>query len=358
MPRSVGPVIFDLQGKTLTAEEREILQHPLIGGLIFFTRNYDSHEQIQSLCREIRTLRKKPFLITVDQEGGRVQRFRQGFTRLLSMGQIGKVYQNASMIGLQLAKLSGWLMAAELLAVGVDFSYAPVLDLNKEMNSVIGDRSFANEPKTVIALAHAFTQGMREAGMVAVGKHFPGHGSVTADSHLSLPVDERRYDTIAAEDMVPFAEMIKAGMEGIMVSHILFPAVDNAMPVSLSRHWIKDILRKELQFHGMVFSDCLSMNGADIGGSFPDRARFALDAGCDMVLICNHRDNVIKTLDGLPMGQYQVDSHRISHLAGQFSQVPPALKDSPQWINNYNNFIRLIRENQVTDEVDHFSVGE
>ncbi|MDR3478752.1 MAG: beta-N-acetylhexosaminidase [Gammaproteobacteria bacterium] len=346
MSSRIGPIVFDLIGTELSEEEREMLQHPLIGGVIFFARNYESPEQIAELCKNIRQSRKLPILITVDQEGGRVQRFRTGFTRLPGMCEIGKLFLDSRETALELANVCGWIMAAELLAAGVDLSFAPVLDMEKGINPAIAGRAFDRESANIITLATTFTQGMREAGMVAVGKHFPGHGSVTVDSHLDLPIDTRSLHDIAADDMVTFIEMIRGGIEGIMASHILFPAVDS-MPVGFSHRWLKEILRKQLQFHGMIFSDDLSMKGAIIAGDYPERARAALEAGCDMALICNHRESVIKTLDGLPNHYHLLDSALFKRMQGNFSQQVKNLKDTPIWGKKYNYFMRLVSEHAI-----------
>jgi beta-N-acetylhexosaminidase len=343
MSSVMGPLVFDLHGFELDAEERELLQHPLIGGVIFFARNFDSPKQITDLCRHIRMVRKKPILLTVDQEGGRVQRFRNGFIRLPSMGQLGKVYLDSPETGLGLASVCGWMMAAELLAVGVDLSFAPVLDLDKGVSTVIGDRAFDRRPDVVMALAKALTQGMREAGMAAVSKHFPGHGSVAVDSHLDLPEDKRAFEQIAADDLIPFAEMIESGIEGVMAAHILFSAVDDK-PVGFSSYWLQDVLRKQLAFSGLVFSDALDMHGADVAGGFPERVKMALEAGCDMALICNNRDSVIKTLDGLPADYRPVSEEKFRKVQADFTRIALPLKNSAVWQEKYGIFARIMEQ--------------
>lgn len=341
MSSSIGPVIFDLLGTELSAEEHELLQHPLIGGVILFTRNYESPEQITHLTQTVRAARKQPLLIAVDQEGGRVQRFRKNFTRLPDMGQIGKIFEDTPDTGYRLATACGWLMAAEVLSVGVDLSFAPVLDIDRNNNTVVGNRAFHRQPDVVVKLATAFTEGMREAGMAAVGKHFPGHGSVTVDSHTDLPVDKRSFEEIAIEDMQTFVKMIQDGIEGMMAAHILFSAVDNTA-VGFSRFWLQDVLRAQLKFSGMIFSDCLNMEGAKIAGGFPDRVIAALEAGCDMTLVCNNRQAVIKTLDGLPKEKYFVDEKRFAAMQGNFSTLTQPLKDSKKWQEKYNFITQLI----------------
>jgi beta-N-acetylhexosaminidase len=345
MPK-IGPIVFDLKGFELDAEEREILQHPLIGGVIFFARNYESPEQINQLATEIRKAKKTPILLCVDQEGGRVQRFRNGFTRLPPVGQLGLLYDNSPNEALRLTKICGWLMAAEVLAVNVDISFAPVLDLELGINPAITSRAFHHDPETAIKLAKTYTLGMREAGMAAVGKHYPGHGSVRVDSHLDLPVDLRSMEEVSAKDLIPFAKMITAGMEGIMAAHILFSAID-PMPAGFSKYWLQDVLRKQLHFNGMIFSDDLIMQGADVIGDFPDRARIALEAGCDMALICNHRDNLVKTIEGLPNDFKLINAEKFATVQGNFDRNPKPLKDSNQWQDTYNTFAELTEQHQL-----------
>lgn len=289
-------LIVDISGFELNAEDKEILEHPLVGGIILFSRNYETVSQLKSLCKSIRKLR--PLLISVDQEGGRVQRFQKDFTRLPPMGDIGKLFEKTPEKASQWARQSGECMARELLEVGVQLSFAPVLDLNKELNTVIGDRSFHADPFIVTELAKAWMQGMHKAGMKAIGKHFPGHGSVTLDSHFTMPIDERDLAKITQNDLIPFIELIRAGINGIMPAHILFPKIDTK-PVGFSKIWLREILRKQLKFTGLIFSDDLNMKGATGAGSYADRAHSALEAGCDKVLLCNNRSGVIEILDQL-----------------------------------------------------------
>lgn len=330
----IGPVIIDLLSIELSTEEREILQHPLVGGVILFTRNYQSPEQIAHLCREIRQSRSTPILITVDHEGGRVQRFRQGMTRLPSMESIGAIYADFPEKALQVAESSGWLMAAELLSLGIDLSYAPVLDLNKQISSVIGDRAFHRQSAIVVKLALAFMQGMRTAGMAAVGKHFPGHGSVVVDSHTDLPIDERTLDVIQADDMVTFNKLIQAGIPALMPAHILFPAIDSK-PVGFSKFWLQEILRKQLRFNGVIISDDLNMEGAKEIGNHVTRARVALDAGCDIILICNNRPAMLSILEQLPQ-QYTLALEKFKTLQGQFSTQFGVLQTTLPWKKHHD----------------------
>lgn len=294
-PMTAGPVMLDVAHFEVDAVERERLQHPAAGGIILFRRNYQSHEQITALIAEIRAIRPE-LLIAVDHEGGRVQRFRDGFTRLPA----------ASVYALKgdedLAEGAGWLMAAELRAVGVDFSFAPVLDVESGISQVIGDRAFGTDPFTVTRMAGRFMTGMHSAGMAAVGKHFPGHGGVVEDSHKALPIDPRDLKTLESHDLVPFRTLIGQGLEGIMPAHVIYSALD-AQPAGFSPFWIREVLRARLGFEGAIFSDDLSMAGAAFAGGYKDRARMALDAGCDMILVCNApgaADEVLESLAASP----------------------------------------------------------
>jgi len=347
MRQTAGPVIIDLIGLSVNAEEQELLQHPQVGGVILFARNYESPRQIAELCRAIRASRQSPLLIAVDQEGGRVQRFREGFTRLPAMGEVGQLSGHSSEQGAQWAYVCGWLMAAELMAVGVDLSFAPVLDLDRKWNTVIGDRSFGENPALIRSLAGTLMRGMHEAGMAATGKHFPGHGSVKTDSHLTLPIDLRSFSEIEKDDMQPFVNLIEAGIDALMPAHILFPEVDSH-PVGFSRYWLQDVLRKKLKFSGIIFSDDLNMVGAEFAGDYPDRAEMALDAGCDIVLICNNRAGAIEILDRLP-GKYNLPAARFNRLKSTLTRDLASLHASDAWKKNidlltqYRNIYESIR---------------
>lgn len=325
----IGPVILDLLDKELSPEEKELLQHPLVGGVILFTRNYDSIEQINALCKAIRSARKSPILITVDHEGGRVQRFREGFTQIPSMGKLGDFYQNNPEKALNLAETCGWLLATELLAVGIDLSFAPVLDLNKGICPAIGDRAFHQNPKIVATMAEAVRRGMKLAGMASIGKHFPGHGSVNLDSHYDLPIDPRPLSQIEAEDLIPFQEMIRDNMPAMMPAHIIFSAVDDK-PVGFSRIWLEDLLRQKYHFKGVIISDDLNMKGASTASRFSDRAMEAFNAGCDLVLICNNRAGAIEALDTLPRKHF-LGEEKFQLLQGKFNYTHQTLRNSPLW---------------------------
>lgn len=327
---SLGPLMADLAGFEMTPEEKEILAHPSVGGVILFTRNFHSPEQLTELTSEIHKIRKPRLLVGVDHEGGRVQRFRHGFTLLPPVRLLGEAYDKNNKHARHMSELLGWLMSVELLSVGVDFSFAPVLDLDKGISDVIGDRAFHSDPEVVADLAHSFMLGMKKAGMVATGKHFPGHGHIKADSHIALPVDERGFQDILAEDIVPFERMIHYGLAAVMPAHVIYPQVDNK-PAGFSPIWIKDILRKKLAFDGIVFSDDLSMEGASVAGGFVERAEAALDAGCDMVLVCNRPDAVVTVIDGLKVKSNPVSQARLIRMHGKISRDLGHLHQKLEW---------------------------
>lgn len=294
----LGPVMLDVAGFELEAEERDRLLHPAVGGVILFARNYSNPDQVARLAMDIHALRNPALLVAVDHEGGRVQRFRDGFTRLPPMRELGRVYDQSPDAACSLANDVGSVLAHELRACGVDFSFAPVLDLDYGRSSVIGDRSFHADPTAVADLAAALVTGLQEGGMPAVGKHFPGHGYAEADSHTAMPIDERSYDEIEARDLVPFRRLVAAGLRGIMPAHVLYPNVDE-QPAGYSKFWLQTVLRERLGFDGTIFSDDLSMVGAHRAGTIVDRASLALDAGCDMVLVCNDPTAAATLLDGI-----------------------------------------------------------
>lgn len=327
---SLGPVMVDLQGLVISQEERDRLLHPLVGGVILFSRNYESLPQLQALIREIHQIRTPRLLVAVDQEGGRVQRFRDGFIRLPAACHFGELYKTDKKYARHCAETTGWLMASELLAIGIDISFAPVLDLDYGVSSVIGDRAFAKSPFMVADLAHAYIIGMRKAGMAATGKHFPGHGAVHADSHTDLPVDERRFEDLQTKDMLPFERLIHFDIAAMMMAHVVYPNVDNK-PASFSAIWIKEILRGQLGFQGAIFSDDLTMVAAHSIGGYKERAQQAMQAGCDMVIVCNSPEGQAEVLDNLAELDNPVSHCRLIPLHGKFSHDLETLQGSEQW---------------------------
>jgi beta-N-acetylhexosaminidase len=311
--------MVDLQGLELLPEERDMLQHPAVGGVILFSRNYASAEQVRQLSAEIHRLREPPLLLAVDQEGGRVQRFRDGFFRLPPAGRFGALYESDRNRAIDLTREAGWLMASEILSVGVDLSFAPVLDLDLGISSVIGDRAFHRKPAVVAELALAFQRGMHEAGMATVGKHFPGHGGVAVDSHHGLPEDPRALVDLQLKDLIPFERLMHNGLNGIMAAHVLYPQIDT-QPAGFSRRWLTGVLRGQLGFQGAVFSDDLSMGGAEWAGDHLQRARAALEAGCDMVLVCNQPEHAVRVVESLAVYNDPAAHLRLARMHG--SEVP------------------------------------
>ena len=328
---SIGPVMIDLEGTSLTEEEKELIKHPLVGGIIFFARNYESVDQIQALVQSIHENTHQTILTCVDQEGGRVQRFKEGFTRLPPLRPLGHLYDHENEQGMGLAKAMGWLMASEVLSVGVDFSFAPVLDLDYGVSAVIGDRAFHSDPSSVSQLARAYIQGMEEAGMACVGKHFPGHGAVAADSHLELPCDDRSTSEIMEKDVIPFAELISMNvLQGIMPAHVVYEDQDGK-PAGFSKVWLQQVLRKRLGFQGAIFSDDLNMAAAGMAGSFTDRANVAMNAGCDMVLVCNNRPGAVEVLDNFEWQASEESSNRLAKMKGDLKQSLDKLQLLDNW---------------------------
>ena len=282
-----GRLIIDFAGQRLDSSDLEMLSQPEIGGAILFARNFENRRQIKELVGEIRAT-KPDALICVDQEGGRVQRFQQGFVKLPALQKIRKLVESESENTQEILTSLAWLMSVEVLSTGVDISFAPVLDLDEDQSQVIGDRSLSNDPRQMTELASIYLQSMRDAGMATTGKHFPGHGGVRGDSHHEQPRDDRDLDTLRKRDLIPFIKLMPL-LDALMPAHVLYPAIDDQSPAGFSKQWLQTILRQEMGFQGVIFSDDLSMEGAASAGDGVDRARAAIDAGCDLLLVCNDR---------------------------------------------------------------------
>lgn len=321
---SPGPLMLDIEGLELTPEDVELLNHPLVGGLIYFARNFADRSQILALSQSVAEIRPD-LLIAVDQEGGRVQRFKNGYTSFPPMAALGKCFTENQSQGRQLLKDAGWLLGAEVIASGVDFSFAPVLDLDHNHCAVIADRSFSNDPEIATEAAAIFISGLHEAGMAVTGKHFPGHGGVSGDSHLETPVDSRSFDSLKNRDLIPFSRLLPQ-LDALMPAHIIFPEVDDQC-VGFSSTWLQQILRAEMGFDGVIFSDDLSMKGADVAGGYAAKAKVALNAGCDMVLVCNNRAGALETLSYLEGADHPI-SPRLSAMKARRSWSWDALESS------------------------------
>lgn len=331
--QSIGPVMIDIEGTTLSKSEQKIINHPNTGAIILFSRNYNDPEQISKLINSIRAARDGDILIAVDQEGGRVQRFQTGFTRLPPAATFCQCPD--------LAESAGWLMATELLAVGVDFSFAPVLDIDCGVSEIIGNRSFSQDHQLASQLASNFRKGMNSAGMAATGKHFPGHGAIASDSHLTLPIDNRELKTIREKDLQPFKQLIAEGLEAIMPAHVLYPQIDS-QPAGFSSFWIQQILRTELNFDGTIFSDDLSMEGAASIGNFTERAKLALQAGCDMVLVCNNPTAALEVLESIPVTEDKKRTQRLKAMLAKPHLSREQLTQTTKW-------------QQISKQISHLS---
>jgi beta-N-acetylhexosaminidase len=319
-------LIIGIQGTQLAAHERDWIRDPIVSGVTLFARNFSSRVQVQELIADIRALRKQAFLISVDHEGGPVQRFREGFTRLPALARIGACYEQRAALAQALAEEHAWLMATELRAIDVDISFAPVLDLARG-NRVIGQRSLHAEPAVVAALGLAYLRGMRLAGMAATIKHFPGHGSVPEDTHVECAIDPRPLQVLRATDLVPFAEAITAGAEAVMMAHVAYPAIDSG-PAGYSSAWIREILRGEFGFRGVVFSDDISMAAAEGAGGIGARVAAHLDAGCDLVLVC--KPDAVPEALAAHRGGRPCDPARVSALSGAAAATWSELLANPQ----------------------------
>ncbi len=326
---ALGPLMIDVEGLTLTAEDRELLMNPLVGGLILFSRNFADRAQVRALTGAVRALRSPPLLIAVDQEGGRVQRFREGFTELPPLCWLGHMHDEDPARARLLAIAAARVMAQEVLETGCDFSFAPVLDIDRGCCEVIGDRAIHAQSEVVGALGMAYMQGMRQVGMPAVAKHFPGHGGVIGDSHHVLPEDHRTYSELL-DDLIPYASLIGDGLRGVMMAHIRYTACDSVI-ASLSPYWMREVLRGQLGFNGAIFSDDLTMKGASVGGSVAERAAAALDGGADMILLCNNRAAVGSALDALEGYDHPVSHGRLAAMRADFKRYAEVPRGSEDW---------------------------
>jgi len=326
----LGPVMLDVAGLELTEREIKKLLHPQCGGVILFARNFSSVEQVTKLIAAIRNIRPA-LLIAVDQEGGRVQRFRDGFLHLPPLASLGNTHDKNPDQALKDAENLGFLMATECRAVDVDFSFAPVLDIDYGNSHVIGDRAFHSDPEAISQLAAAYCRGMKQAGMAAVGKHFPGHGYVAADSHIDIPEDERDYSEIVQQDLQPFKYLVEKGIEGLMPAHVIYTACD-AQPAGFSEYWLQTVLRGQLGFKGAIFSDDLSMAAAKVAGTAAERAQAALNAGCDMLLVCNDPDAADEVLESLTGMDHSHAQKRLQAMRGKQGQDWERVHESQAWL--------------------------
>jgi beta-N-acetylhexosaminidase len=336
----LGPVMLDVAGLELTPDDLERLQHPQVGGVILFARNFAAPLQLIQLAYSIRELRSPQLLVCVDHEGGRVQRFRHGFTTIPAMTELGKLWDRDPAQALAAARGCGFVIASELQAHGVDFSFTPVLDVDYGESSVIGDRALHHDPHTVAVLGEALQAGLNAAGMSSVGKHFPGHGYVRADSHHEVPIDERTLTEISATDLVPFQRMARSGMGGMMPAHVIYPKVDSK-PAGFSSVWLQKILREKLGFDGLIFSDDLSMEGASTAGGVMSRANAALNAGCDIVLLCNDpraQDTLLEGLERRPVAPTL--ARRLEKMRGRAISTV-ALKANAAYLAATENLARI-----------------
>lgn len=337
---AMGPVMLDLESTQLTEQDIKRIQNPLVGGVILFARNIESPDQVQQLIADMRKIRPQ-LILAIDQEGGRVQRIKDGVSLLPPLSTLGELYDEDVDKALLRAEDLGWLMASEMLALGLDISFAPVLDLDFGRSAVIGNRSFHKNPAIVTRLAKAYINGMHEAGMAATGKHFPGHGWVEADSHIDIPVDHRHKLELEHLDMVPFRKLA-AELDGVMPAHVIYSEIDE-QPAGFSQYWLQTILREKLGFNGVIFSDDLAMEGATVAGSFSDRAQAALDAGCDMVLVCNNPEGADEVLHYLKRKVYQFDEAHQQRLQSMLARKQ-FNRDQLLQTNRYQVVIRTMEK--------------
>lgn len=343
---SLGSVMIDLEGTHLHPQDVERLMDPLVAGVILFQRNFESIEQMQRLTKAIHNLRHPRLLIGVDHEGGRVQRFRKGFTHIPAMRVLGELYEQDAQHSYAVAEKLGWLMAAELLSVGVDFSFAPVVDLDYGGSKVIGDRAFHSNPIAVGHLASHLMLGMRKAGMASVAKHFPGHGFIAADTHLEVAVDERSFVDIQQHDIQPFLKLIENGLDAVMPAHVIYPKMDS-LPAGFSEFWLQAVLRKQCHFEGAIISDDMSMQAATEFGSASDRVKKALQAGCDLVLVCNDPLAVDEVLAKVHWHADTLSHARLIRLHAHGKFEYDQLKFNPLWQAAVSVVSKL---NQVSDQ--------
>tara|TARA_R110001583_G_scaffold112917_3_gene263095 strand:- start:29783 stop:30796 length:1014 start_codon:yes stop_codon:yes gene_type:complete len=331
------PVILDVLGYELNAQEKEVLAHPLVAGVILFTRNFYNIKQLKELVAQIRLYAKQDIVIAVDHEGGRVQRFKEGFTLLPAAGDLltCNTFEEAK----ELAYCSAWVMASELIACDIDFSFAPVVDING-ISDVIGKRAFSESPLQVAELASVYIEGMKAMGMASTGKHFPGHGSVKADSHIALPIDSRPQAEIFATDLLPFKLLIEKNLlTAVMPSHVVYEQCDQ-QPAGFSPYWLQKVLKQQLGFTGIVISDDLSMHGASFVGNHVSRAHRALEAGCDLILACNDSDAAISILDALEIPKIQ-NSDAVNRMRHQGNKCSMPLNMNPNWIKNHQKLMQF-----------------
>jgi beta-N-acetylhexosaminidase len=332
--------MVDVGGLELSADDTERLLHPQVGGVILFARNFAAPLQLIQLAHSIRELRAPQLLIAVDHEGGRVQRFRHGFTPIPAMAELGKLWDRDPAQAIAAARGCGFVIGSELQAHGVDFTFAPVLDVDYGESSVIGDRALHRDPNVIAVLAEALQAGLNAAGMTSVGKHFPGHGYVRADSHLEVPVDDRSLAEISGADLVPFQRLARSGMGGMMPAHVIYPKVDSK-PAGFSAIWLQKVLREKLGFEGLIFSDDLSMEGASTAGGVVARANAALNAGCDMVLLCNDpraQDSLLEGLERRPVAPTL--ARRLERMRGRAISTA-ALKANAAYLAATENLARV-----------------